>query len=102
MSQDARLDEEQATLRRARILNMAYIDTSQIANKVLYKELIPVPDLYSLKVIPLQADDHNITFGVTNTTSQKTFEDLRNEHLDQRVNFASVSYTHLTLPTIYS
>lgn len=91
MSQDARLDEEQATLRRARILNMAYIDTSQIAEKTLYKDLIPVQDLYKLKVIPLQSDNHNITFGVTNTTSQQTFENLRNQFLDQRISFALIS-----------
>lgn len=93
MSQDARRDDEQAALRRARILGMAYIDTSQIANKTLYKELIPVDRLYSLKVIPLQADDHSITFGVTNTTSQQTFDQLRQEFLDQRVSFALISDT---------
>lgn len=91
MSQDARRDEEQATLRRARILNMAYIDTSQITNKVLYKELFPVAELYKLKIIPLQADKHYISFGVTNTTSQQTFEQLRQRFLDQRVNFALIS-----------
>lgn len=91
MSQDARRDEEQATLRRARILNMAYIDTSQITNKVLYKELIPVTDLYKLKIIPLQADKHTISFGVTNTTSQQTFDHLRQQFLDQRINFALIS-----------
>ena len=91
MSQDARLDEEQATLRRARILNMAYIDTSQMKQKTLYKELFPVADLYKLKIIPLQADDHNITFGITNTTSQQTIQDLRNKFLDQRTNFALIS-----------
>jgi type II secretory ATPase GspE/PulE/Tfp pilus assembly ATPase PilB-like protein len=93
MSQDARRDDEQAALRRARILNMAYIDTSQIANKQLYKELIPVPVLYDLKVIPLQADEHNITFGVTNTTSQQTIKNLRQQFLDQRTNFALISDT---------
>jgi type II secretory ATPase GspE/PulE/Tfp pilus assembly ATPase PilB-like protein len=91
MSQDARRDEEQATLRRARILGMAYIDTSQISNKVLYKDIIPVDQLYSLKVIPLQSDQHNLTFGVTNTTSQQTFENLRNQFLDQRITFALIS-----------
>lgn len=91
MSQDARQDEEQATLRRARILNMAYIDTSQISQKALYKDLISVPDLYSLKVIPLQSDEHNITFGVTNVTSQQTMVNLRNQFLDQRINFALIS-----------
>jgi type II secretory ATPase GspE/PulE/Tfp pilus assembly ATPase PilB-like protein len=93
MSQDARRDDEQAALRRARILNMAYIDTSQISNKQLYKELIPVPDLYSLRVMPLQADAHNITFGVTNTTSQQTMKNLRNQFLDQRISFALISDT---------
>jgi type II secretory ATPase GspE/PulE/Tfp pilus assembly ATPase PilB-like protein len=91
MSQDARYDEEQATLRRARILGMAYIDTTQITNKILYKDILPVPQLYSLKVIPLSADQHNITFGVTNTTSQQTFDNLRQQFLDQRTNFVLIS-----------
>ncbi len=85
------MDEEQATLRRARILGMAYIDTSQIAQKTLYKELLPVQELYKLRVIPLQADEHTITFGVTNTTSQQTFENLKNQFLDQRITFALIS-----------
>ncbi len=91
MSQDARRDDEQATLRRARLLNMAYIDTSQIANKPLYKDLLPKEELYQLKVIPLQADEHTITFGVTNTTSQQTFDKLRQQFLDQRTSFALIS-----------
>ena len=91
MSQDARHDEEQSTLRRARILNLAYIDTSQIASKTLYKELIPVPDLYSLKIIPLQADENSITFGITNTTSQQTIENLKHQFLDQRITYALIS-----------
>lgn len=89
--QDARRDDEQSTLRRARILGMSYIDTSQIIDKQLYKELLPVTDLESLKVIPIQADDHSITFGVTNTTSQQTFQKLRSQFLDQRVSFALIS-----------
>jgi len=91
MSQDARYDDEQAAARRARILKLAYIDTSQITNKVLYKELLPVDQLYSLKVIPLQADANNITFGITNTTSQQTMENLAHQFLDQRVTFALIS-----------
>ena len=35
MSQDARLDEELATQRRARVLNLDYVDTSKIVDKVL-------------------------------------------------------------------
>lgn len=91
MSQDARLDEEQQTLRRARILGMSYIDTSQIANKVLYKELLPVDRIKSQRIVPLQADDHNVTFGVTNSTAQQTFQAFRQEFLDQRISFALIS-----------
>jgi type II secretory ATPase GspE/PulE/Tfp pilus assembly ATPase PilB-like protein len=91
MSQDARLDEEQSTLRRARILNMAYIDTSQISQKTLYKELLSTQELYDLKVIPLQSDEHTITFGVTNVTSQQSMKALQDRFLDQRVSFALIS-----------
>ncbi len=93
MSQDARQDDEQSTLRRARILGMSYIDTSQIANKVLYKELLPYEELEKLRIVPLQADKNHISFGVTNTTSQQTFDKLRQQFLDQRVSFALISDT---------
>ncbi len=91
MSQDARYDEEQATLRRARILGLAFVDTSHLTQKPLYKDLLSVQELYQLKVIPLQADAHNITFGVTNTTSQTTMTSMRQRFLDQRINFALIS-----------
>lgn len=91
MSQDARYDEEQATLRRARILGMTYVDTSEISSKTLYPDILTKEEMYSLKVVPIQSDEHNITFGVTNTTSQQTFENLRNRFLDQRTNFALIS-----------
>lgn len=91
MVDEARSDEEQQTLRRARILGMAYIDTSQMANKVLYKKILPVDKLRSLRIIPLQADAHNVTFGVTNTTAQQTFDNIRHQFLDQRISFALIS-----------
>lgn len=91
MSQDARYDEEQSTLRRSRILGLAYVDTSQINNKQLYKDLLTTQELYDMKAIPLQADSHNITFGVTNTTSQTTMSGLRQRFLDQRISFALIS-----------
>lgn len=93
MSQDARYDEEQATLRRARILGLPYIDTSQSTNKPLYKELLTNDELYKLKIIPLQTDDHNITFGVTNTTSKTTMDELKKRFLDQRISFVLISDT---------
>lgn len=93
MSQDARRDEEASTLRRAQILGLAYTDTSLTADKQLYKDLVAMPDLYAWRVIPLVAGDHNITFGVTNTTSQQTMTMLRQRFLDQRISFTLISDT---------
>ena len=90
MSQDARRDDESNTLRRARILGLQYIDTSQIANKQLYP-LLTKEELYGLRVIPLQADEHNVLFGVTNTTSQQTMTSLKQRFQDQRISFALIS-----------
>jgi type IV pilus assembly protein PilB len=91
MSQDARLDEELNTQRRARILGMNYADTSRMANKQLYNNLLTTQELYELKVIPLQADQHNINFGITNTTSQQTMSALRQRFQDQRISFVLIS-----------
>lgn len=91
MSQDARQDEEQATLKRASILGLQYFDTSSIPNKQIYKDILPIDELYQLKVIPLMADKYTIQFGVTNTTSQQTMASLRQRFLDQRIGFALIS-----------
>ena len=90
MQDPARRSEEQATQRRAQILGMNYADTSA-GNKQLFKHILSINELQKLKVIPLLADAHNISFGVTNTTSQQTMEMLRSKFQDQRVNFALIS-----------
>jgi type II secretory ATPase GspE/PulE/Tfp pilus assembly ATPase PilB-like protein len=91
MSQDARRDEEQNTQRRAQILGLQYADTSQIAQKQLYPDMLTKQELYDLKTIPLFVDQGNVTFGVTNTTSRQTMEQLRQRFLDQRASFALIS-----------
>jgi len=91
MSQDARYDEEQAVLKRASILGLQYIDTSAPGNKQIYKDILSVPELYELKVIPILADKYTIKFGVTNTTSQQTMASLRQRFLDQRISFGLIS-----------
>lgn len=93
MSQDARFDEEQATQRRARVLGYDYVDTSQIANKTLYKNILNLSDLYQMRIIPLQADKSNILFGITTTTSQQTITAIKQHFQDQRLAFAIISDT---------
>jgi type II secretory ATPase GspE/PulE/Tfp pilus assembly ATPase PilB-like protein len=91
MSQDARADEELSTQNRARILGLDYADTSQMAEKPLYKDLLPINELKSTRIVPLRADQSNILFGVTTSTSQTTMNALRQRFTDQRVSFAIIS-----------
>jgi type II secretory ATPase GspE/PulE/Tfp pilus assembly ATPase PilB-like protein len=91
MSQDARRDEEVATQRRARILGLSYFDTSAMAERPLYKDLLPVPVLYRMRVIPLRADKSNILFGITTTTSQQVIHQLQQQFSDVRIAFSIIS-----------
>lgn len=93
MVHDARLAEEQATQRRARLLNIVYFDTSQTGNKPLFPNILPKEELYRLRVVPLQADKSNILFGITTTTSQQTMSALVQRFQDQRVAYALISDT---------
>lgn len=90
MSQDARADEERNTRNRAQILGLAYADTYN-KDKPLFKDFLPLNDLYALRIIPLNIGDHFIQFGITNTTSRDTMRNLKNQFLDQQVSFLLIS-----------
>jgi type IV pilus assembly protein PilB len=91
MSEDLRYDEEQATLRRARMLGLSYADSSQVANKKLYKGVLTNEEMYRLRVVPLQMDKNNLLFGITTTTSQQTIKSLSTRFQDQLVTSALIS-----------
>jgi type II secretory ATPase GspE/PulE/Tfp pilus assembly ATPase PilB-like protein len=93
MSQDARRDEEDATLRRARLLGFNYVDTSNLPQKQLYGDLFTKEEMYQKRVIPLQKDQSNILFGITTTTSQQVINELKQNFSDVRSNFAIISDT---------
>ncbi|MDQ5958236.1 MAG: hypothetical protein QG562_54 [Patescibacteria group bacterium] len=86
----ARQLDEQATLRRARIVGVQYFDTSQ-AEINLYKELLSIEEIRSLKIMPLYVDAHLIRFGITNATAQNTMSQMRNRFQDQQVDFYLIS-----------
>jgi type IV pilus assembly protein PilB len=88
--QDARSQEELVAARRASVLGMDYVDTSKI-QKQLFKNILGLDELRSLKVIPLLADEHNIHFGITTTTAQQTISNLRSRFTDQRLSFSIIS-----------
>ncbi len=91
MSQDARLDEEVATQKRARLLGLDYFDTSLPADKVLYRDMVPLAELYQKRVIPLKVDKGMVLFGIINTTSQQTVREFQQRFGDRRVSFAMIS-----------
>lgn len=93
MSQDARLDEENASQRRAGILGLNYVNTATLPNKPLFKDLLSLEEMYRNRVIPLQSDKSNILFGITTTTSQQVMNDLQSRFTDARVQFAIISDT---------
>jgi type II secretory ATPase GspE/PulE/Tfp pilus assembly ATPase PilB-like protein len=91
MAQDVRVTDEQNTARRATLLGLGYTDTSGPDPKPLYKDLLPVADLYAMRVIPLSVTKGAIKFGITTTTSQQTMTNLTNQFLDSRVTFSLIS-----------
>lgn len=93
MGLTARREEEQGTEKRARILGLPYIDTTQLPNRQLYLQFLSIPELYNLKAIPLVVDQQKVTFGITNTTSRQTMQDIRQRFTDYQVTFALISDT---------
>lgn len=91
MSQDVRLDEEQATQRRARVLGFDYYNTYSSNPKNLYHDILTVNELYQMRMIPILADKSNILFGITTTTSQQSMKRIQERFLDQRITFAIIS-----------
>ena len=91
MSQDARRDEELSTARRADVLGVPYYDTSADQNKQLFKDVMSIDHMRQYRIIPIYADQHNIHFGITNTTSQQTMNSLVEHFNEQKVRFSLIS-----------
>lgn len=90
MDQGGRKNEEVMAQRRAQVLGLNYIDTTQL-QKQLFRTVLPVPELYSLKVVPLVADEHNIHFGITTTTPQQAINGLKQRFSDFITRFSLIS-----------
>ncbi|HEX7368394.1 MAG TPA: GspE/PulE family protein [Candidatus Saccharimonadales bacterium] len=93
MADDARVEEERSTQRRARILGMDYVDTSALSARPLYTDVLSVPEITDLRAVPVQADSNHVLFGITTSTSQVTMHNLAQRFNDQRVSFAIISDT---------
>lgn len=91
MAVDGRYIDEQNTMKRASLLGLAYYDTSVEQEKKLFKDILPTQDLYSLKVIPLNAEGNSILFGITTNTSQLIMDNLRHRFGERQVSFNLIS-----------
>ena len=91
MSSDPRLNEEQATRQRARLLGFDYYDTSGADNKPLFKNLLEVPEMRTLRIVPLRSDSQTNIFGITTTTPQSSIRSVAQRFLDQRNSFVLIS-----------
>jgi type II secretory ATPase GspE/PulE/Tfp pilus assembly ATPase PilB-like protein len=90
---DARQSEEAASQRRAQVLGFTYVDTSVMANKALYKDLLTVPEMYQMRVVPMGVGKGTVLFGITTTTSQQVIHGLERRFTDVRPTFAIISDT---------
>jgi len=91
MQDDVRINEEQSTQRRSRILGFDYIDTSQINPKTLYKDILTVEEIKSLRLVVIKADKYHVLFGITTTTPQSTLKMITQRFNDLRVSYVLIS-----------
>lgn len=93
MADDARVIDEQSTQRRARLLGLQYVDTSLVQDKPLFKDILSLQELSSLRLIPLNVstNPNQIQFGVTTNTSQNTMQSLRQRFADYQVSYLLIS-----------
>lgn len=72
-------------------MGFEYIDTSSIAEKTLFPDVMTVPEMREKRVIPLHVEKGVILFGVTTTTSQQVIHELQQRFTDVRPSFAIIS-----------
>lgn len=90
---DARRNEEVTTQRRAQLLGFAYVDTSAMPDKPLFRDLLTLEEMYQSRVVPLRAEKGLIVFGITTITPQQVLRDLESRFQDARVQFVIISDT---------
>jgi len=87
----ARRDAERTTQHRAQVLGLPYIDTAALSSKPLFREILPLEEMYKVRIIPISADQSKIVFGITTTTSQQAMNEIRQRYADRLVSFAIIS-----------
>lgn len=79
------------TQRRAQVLGFAYVDTSAMTDKPLYRDLLSVAEMYQYRIVPLQVEKGSTVFGITTTTPQQLINSLSSRFPDARLSFVIIS-----------
>lgn len=80
-----RQSEEEMTQKRAAILGLRYLDTSEIESTLpLIPDLLTIEQMHTGKIIPLARGDehHMVEFGITTRTPQTVIKDLTQKYND--------------------
>lgn len=90
-----REQEEQNTKARATMLGLNYSDSRQLTNVPLVQNLIPLPDMYKNKLVPLRDEgaNGNLVFAITINTPQQVLRQLREQFVERNVQFVMISNT---------
>ncbi len=91
MDSASRREAERTTERRAMVLGLPYIDTSRMSAHPLFKDILTIAELYSKRIVPLEATKGKISFGITTTTSQQVINELKQEFADHLLSFSIIS-----------
>ncbi|MBR2708812.1 Flp pilus assembly complex ATPase component TadA [Candidatus Saccharibacteria bacterium] len=96
VQQRRRDNEEQATLGRARILGLPYLDTRPFENEIqLVPDLLTVEEMHKNYMIPLQkgGGEEHYQFMVTSQTPRTVIEQMKRSYNDEgeRVDFFLIS-----------
>lgn len=86
IQQRRREQDENATMQRASILGLQYLDTREFEETLpLAKDIIEVPDMHKNRIVPLMAgtEADPWQFGITTQTPQSVTQDIKKSYADE-------------------
>lgn len=90
--QEVRASDEAATARRAGLLNLTYQDSRGWSGQVeLLKDILSVPDMKSLHVVPVELNTGRMTLAITTATAQPILQQMRARFPEYHLNFLLIS-----------
>lgn len=88
-----RIEQEQSTQRRSRILGLNYFDTSELKDKKIFPGILTNQEMRDLRLVVLASDQSHNLFGITINTPQGAMKQLTDRFSDQVNSFVVISDT---------